>query len=129
MFAIYALHTTYYLNVLNPVGKEVECIMKVSIKIDYKFQFIIPAFRVFYQFHASVKTCVIQLIIDSQTLFNGRNWDNIESVYSNMNAMQGGPERMQHLRSTISRKRGTEWKSWCIIVYKILSPAWWHQDR
>ena len=25
--------------------------------------------------------------------------------------IQGGPERMQHLRSIISRKRGTEWKS------------------
>ena len=35
-------------------------------------------------------------------------------------SIQGGPERTQHLRSIISRKRGTEWKScvhYCIWNY------------
>ena len=31
-------------------------------------------------------------------------------------SIQGGPERTQHLRSMISRKRGTEWNRLCAIL-------------
>ena len=43
--------------------------------------------------------------------------------------MQGGPERMQHLRSIISRQRGRKWKScvhWCVYhsFPSKMSPRW-----
>ena len=31
-------------------------------------------------------------------------------IECNLNCIRGGPKRMQHLRSIISRKRGTEWR-------------------
>ena len=60
---------------------------------------------------------------------NFRNCELIWIRFRMINYIQGGPERMQHLRSIISKKRGTEWKM-CVhyCLYKFF-PARWHQDR